>query len=165
MKYLTLVRHAKSSWKAVDLPDFERPLNKRGKRDLPALCERLIAFSAQPDRLLFSPATRTRLTAERIIERLSIPLEHCQECPDCYEACTTALLEQIQIQPDSINHLMLVGHNPGLQDLGSFLLGDTVPHFPTSAVLQLQLDIDHWSDCAPQTGRCLRLDYPGLHAN
>ncbi|TVQ74425.1 MAG: histidine phosphatase family protein, partial [Oceanospirillales bacterium] len=130
MKLLTLVRHAKSSWKHADLTDFDRPLNKRGKQDLPLLCERLIQYQLYPDQLIFSPATRTRLTAARIIDRLAIPSEQCQDNPEIYESSAETLLQVIQQVTDQTSHLMLVGHNPGLQDLGNYLLEgrSSVPH-------------------------------------
>ena len=165
MKLLTLVRHAKSSWKHDELTDFDRPLNKRGKHDLPLLCERLIQYQLFPDQLIYSPATRTRLTATRIIERLSIPREHCQDLPDIYESSGETLLEVVQHIPDQTNHLMLVGHNPGLQDLANHLLGSesAVSHFPTSAVVHLSVDIEHWKDLHSGCAKCIRLDYPKLH--
>lgn len=166
MKFLTLVRHAKSSWKHDGLKDFDRPLNKRGKQDLPLLCERLIQYQLFPDQLIFSPATRTRLTAARIIERLAIPLPHCQDHPEIYESSTETLLQVIQQVTNQTNHLMLVGHNPGLQDLGNYLLEgrSSVPHFPTSAVLHLGLNIEKWSDLHRGCANCIRLDYPKLHS-
>lgn len=164
MKYLTLVRHAKSSWKDPDLSDFQRPLNKRGQRDLPNLCERLAGFKLYPDRLIYSPAKRTRMTAEGIIHKLSLATDSFLSCPPVYEASAAELLNLISLQANNIQHLMLVGHNPGLQDLGKLLTGEAIPHFPTSAVLHLQLTIDDWQAIGSATARCQLLDYPGLHA-
>lgn len=164
MKYLTLVRHAKSSWKDPSLSDFQRPLNKRGQRDLPALCQRLADCKLIPDRLIYSPAKRTEMTAEGIIHRLSLTADTLLSCPPVYEASATELLKLISMQADKTQHLMLVGHNPGLQDLGDLLTGEAIPHFPTSAVLHLQLTIDDWQAIGPATAKCQLLDYPGLHA-
>lgn len=164
MKYLTLVRHAKSSWKDPSLSDYHRPLNKRGLRDLPALCERLAGFKLQPDRLIYSPARRTQTTAEGIIHKLSIAADMVLPCASVYEATATELLNLIRSEADNTDHLMLVGHNPGLQDLGDLLSGEAVPHLPTSAVLHLALHIDHWQEAGPATATCQLLDYPGLHA-
>ncbi|WP_417581915.1 SixA phosphatase family protein [Nitrincola sp.] len=165
MKYLTLVRHAKSSWKDLSLSDYQRPLNQRGLRDLPALCERLAGFKLLPDRLIYSPARRTQITAEGIIHRLSLTTDAVLSCATVYEASATELLNLISSEANNTNHLMLVGHNPGLQDLGDLLTAETLPHFPTSAVLHLALHIDHWQEAGPATATCQLLDYPGLHTH
>lgn len=163
MKHLILIRHAKSSWKTADLDDFDRPLNKRGIRDLPALCERLSSYHISPDQVLYSPATRTRLTADRIIDHLNIPAQDCSAVADIYEANVSSLLTILQRTPEETHQLMLIGHNPGLQELGSVLTAASIPHFPTSAMLYLELDIAHWTDIRTGCARCIRLDYPKLH--
>lgn len=163
MKHLILVRHAKSSWKSTDLQDYDRPLNARGIRDLPALCERLKSFNIQPDQLIYSPAIRTQLTADRIMNHLKIQTVACSAVPDIYEANVATLLTILQRTTEETTALMLVGHNPGLQELGSVLTAETVPHFPTSAVLHLELDIARWTDLRTGCARCIRLDYPKLH--
>lgn len=163
MKYLTLVRHAKSSWKDQELADFDRPLNKRGKHDLPLLCERLLQASIQPDFLLFSTALRTKVTAEMIIKRLKLPNSSCLPCDEIYESSPTTLRQVIAQTPAKVERLMVVGHNPGLQQLGEDLLGQSLPHFPTSAVLHLACAVESWSQLSEHTARLVWFDYPKLH--
>lgn len=163
MKHLTLIRHAKSSWKEEELSDFDRPLNKRGKNDLPLLCERLLQAKITPDFLLYSSSLRTTLTAEMIIKRLNLPQAICHPCADIYESSPATLLHVIQQTPAEAEHLMLVGHNPGLQELGKLLLGQSLPHFPTSAVLHLTCPVESWQELEEQRARLVWFDYPKLH--
>lgn len=163
MKRLTLVRHAKSSWKHPDLSDFERPLSTRGKRDLTGLAKRLSVQQPNPDLLLHSSALRTTATAERIIQALDLASEHCLAVPEMYESCYETLLNLIQSQPDHFRHIMLVGHNPGLMDLGNYLTGENISHFPTSGVQFIQISVLEWREVAQSCGILLQLDYPKLH--
>lgn len=163
MKQLTLIRHAKSSWKEPELTDFERPLNQRGQRDLPLMASRVRGFELIPDRLLYSSALRTRLTAQVLADTLRLPAAACIEVPEMYEACWETLLNLLQGQPDQLQHIMLVGHNPGLADLGNYLSGEHLPHFPTSAVQQLALSVLSWSELAENCATLQRFDYPKLH--
>ncbi|MBE0617968.1 MAG: histidine phosphatase family protein, partial [Proteobacteria bacterium] len=79
MKRLTLVRHAKSGHKDGSLPDFERPLSRRGKEDAPEMGRRLAARGVLPDALVTSPAKRARKTAEKIARALDFPEEAIRE--------------------------------------------------------------------------------------
>ncbi|WP_151702543.1 SixA phosphatase family protein [Nitrincola alkalilacustris] len=163
MKRLTLVRHAKSSWKHPDLSDFERPLSTRGKRDLSGLAKRLSEQQPSPDLLLHSSALRTTATAERIIQTLDLADEQCLAVPEMYESCYETLLNLIQSQADHFRHIMLVGHNPGLMDLGNYLTGENISHFPTSGVQFIQISVLEWREVAQSCGILLHLDYPKLH--
>lgn len=163
MKYLTLVRHAKSSWKDTGLKDFDRPLNKRGQRDLTGLAERLQQTLPRPDQLLFSPAKRTQLTQEPLVIAWQLDTQQVVAVPQAYEASATVLLARLRQTTDEMQHLVLVGHNPGLSDLTSLLTGNLMDYFPTAAFAHLELQLEHWSQLAEQTARLLHFDYPKLH--
>jgi len=163
MKRLTLIRHAKSSWDDPFLDDFDRPLNHRGQHDLPLMCQRLVAHGPAPDHLVHSSALRTRLTAAPLIEAFNLDSDRVSASAEIYEADTGSLNALIRRQADSIEHLMLVGHNPGLTLLGLWLCPDAPTHFPTAAIQQLQLSIDYWSDLRAECGRLSWYDYPKLH--
>ncbi|MDO6594780.1 histidine phosphatase family protein [Neptuniibacter sp. 1_MG-2023] len=163
MKKLTLVRHAKSSWKHPELTDFERPLNKRGKRDLPAMVERLADYQLTPDTLLSSGATRTLSTAKAICSRLAIPQNQILEIPELYESSAETLLLVLQNMPESYKHIMLVGHNPGLEHLASILRQESVTKFPTAAVMHLHLSIKNWHELAEGCASLSLFDYPKKH--
>lgn len=163
MKQLTLIRHAKSSWKDPGLSDFERPLNKRGKRDLPLMAERVRSFELIPDRLLYSSAVRTRATSQVLCDTLHLPTAACIDVPEMYEACWETLLNLLQGQPDSLQHVMLVGHNPGIADLGNYLSGEHLLQVPTASVQHLILSVLTWSELAENCATRQRFDYPKLH--
>jgi phosphohistidine phosphatase len=88
MKRLMLMRHAKSSWDQPDLPDFDRPLNKRGKRDAPLMARRLCELGEKPDLILSSPAERAIRTAMVVAEELGIPKkENCSKRRYLFSRC------------------------------------------------------------------------------
>ncbi|GAA0792521.1 SixA phosphatase family protein [Marinobacterium sediminicola] len=164
MKRLTLIRHAKSSWDDPFLADFDRPLNHRGQYDLPLMCARVQAHGPRPDRLIHSSALRTRLTATPLIEAFELDNASVMSTERIYEASEDALLELIRQQPDHIEHLMLVGHNPGLLMLAHWLCEEAPAKLPTSAVIQLELATAHWDTLEPDSARLLWFDFPKLHA-
>ncbi len=162
MRTLTLIRHAKSSWKDPELDDFLRPLNKRGKRDLPLMVERLAAAGLQPDLCLTSAANRAITTAQYTCAHLENqpPLA---EIPELYESCKETLLNVLQQQSDQHHYIMMFGHNPGLQQLGEYITGERFEKFPTCAVMHIHLSITCWSELAAGCGTLNWLDYPKLH--
>ncbi|MBV1786797.1 histidine phosphatase family protein [Marinobacterium sp. D7] len=163
MKQLTLIRHAKSSWDNPGLDDFDRPLNARGMRDLPLMATRVKAMGLIPQRLLYSSATRTAVTARTLAQTLELDDRAFIAIPEMYEACWETLLNLLQGQPDHLDSIMLVGHNPGMADLGSYLSGHAQYHFPTSAVQHLMLNVLSWSELAESCGSTQIFDYPKLH--
>lgn len=163
MRQLTLIRHAKSSWSDPALTDFERPLNKRGNRDLPALGQRIAQFDLYPDLILSSGAVRAMTTAESVANALDIPPEEICEIPELYESCYETLLNVLQNQSDRYKHIMLFGHNPGLEMLGYFLTHESLAKFPTSAVMHIHLSVTRWSELAESCGTLTLFDYPKKH--
>lgn len=161
MKKLTLIRHAKSSWADPTLPDFNRPLNKRGQDDLPRMSTRVARQLPQADLILSSGATRARATAEELINlQLDAPLAFV---PELYESCYETLLNILQSQSDRHQHLIVVGHNPGLESLGYYLTHEQLEKFPTAAVLHIHLSVRSWSELAESCGTSSWFDYPKLH--
>lgn len=164
MKILTLIRHAKSSWDDPFLDDFERPLNHRGHHDLPLMCARMQAQGPTPDRLIHSSALRARLTATPLIDALNLPDSAVYDTSSIYEASDSELLDLIRLQPDVIDHLLLVGHNPGLLQLAQWLCQAMPDTLPTAAIVQLELPLEQWDTLAPHCARLRWYDYPKLHA-
>lgn len=165
MKELTLVRHAKSSWKYPELDDFDRPLNNRGRHDLPAMTKRIAAYPLRPDLILSSSAKRALTTATAIHTCLQLPVEQLQTQPELYEACSETLMLILQNLPESTQHVMLVGHNPGLESLAYLLTHEPLEKFPTAAVLHLQLGITEWHELAEDCASIILFDYPKKHLN
>jgi phosphohistidine phosphatase len=152
MKRLTLVRHAKSSWKNSALADVDRPLSGRGKRDAPRMASYLAQQGIVPDIILASPSRRTRQTAKRFAAELLGGKEHALYDPALYEAATDVLLERVRVLDDHWRHVMLVGHNPGLTDFADQLAGLGVDNIPTCGVVVIDIDLSSWREVAPRTG-------------
>ena len=136
---LVLLRHAKSSWED-DLPDVERPLAPRGRRDAAAAGHWLAAHVGRPDLVLCSTAVRTRHTWARVAEAEPDalgPVEVRFE-PSIYEAWSDTLLNVARGLPDDVATAVLVGHGPGLPDLAQRLNRGSgsapLPDFKTSAI-------------------------------
>ena len=165
MKRLTLVRHAKSSWEESGLADFERPLGKRGKKDAPVMGERLAARGDPPDLVVSSPAKRARKTAKLIARELDLPDEGLTWKEEIYLAETDMLLKVVRGLDDRFGHVMLVGHNPGLTELGN-LLGDCgIENIPTCGVLCLDFDAESWKTVGPDSGTLVFYDTPKNPSN
>lgn len=144
MKTLLLLRHAKSSWKDEELDDHERPLNKRGKRDAPRMGQLLCDEQLLPDLIVSSSAKRTRRTAELIAEAAGYRGE-TRVLGDAYEAGGARLLELIRNFPEPAARVVLVGHNPGLEELLEQLTGEYRP-LSTAALAQLEIPCENWSE-------------------
>jgi phosphohistidine phosphatase len=145
MKTLTLVRHAKSSWKDTSLADRDRPLNKRGERDAPEMGRRIAAAGIRPSLIVSSPAVRAWTTARIIADEIGYPREFLQRDKRLYLASVNAILDVIVAQDNGFNNLMLVGHNPGFTDFANFLVPGLTNNIPTAGVVSVQLDTDDWS--------------------
>ena len=111
-KRITLLRHAKSSWKDASLADRDRPLNRRGNKTAPDMGKRLAELGVRPSLLLTSPAKRARETARLIARELNYPLEFIQSESDLYLATPETILQIVARQDNGFNDVMLFGHNP-----------------------------------------------------
>ena len=151
MKRLFLLRHAKSSWDDPRLADFDRPLNARGQRAAPLMGRYLRDRKIRPDLILCSPAERARQTVALLAEAagLSAPLRYDERI---YEATATRLAEVVSQADEGAGTLLLVGHNPGLEELLELLTGET-RRMPTAALACVQLDTERWAKLAPRSGR------------
>ena len=161
MKYLTLLRHAKSSWKGPQLADFDRPLNKRGRTDAPFMGERLAFRGLNPDRIIASPALRARLTAEVVALALQRGEESIHWEASISEADLTTLLTLIRKLPDSWQDILLVGHNPGLTELANCLAPCNIANIVTCGAVRIALPADTWTAAGRQAGRLEFYDTPG----
>lgn len=160
MKILTLVRHAKSSWKDTSLTDRDRPLNKRGKRDAPEMGRRIAAAGIRPSLIVSSPAVRAWTTAKVIANEIGYPREFLQRDNALYLGSVNGILDVIASQDVGFNSLMLVGHNPGFTDLANYLVPGLTNNVPTAGVISVELDTDEWTLYdKPDTGLLL-YDFP-----
>lgn len=137
---LFLLRHAKSAWNTAASNDFDRPLNKRGKSDVPRIGRWLLDHECFPDHIICSPAKRARNSLERIQLVLGLEEQQITWEPRVYGANLETLLDLLAECDDSVGNLLLVGHNPGLEDLLIYLCGsamrrsEAVKLMPTASV-------------------------------
>ncbi|APG28978.1 hypothetical protein A7E78_02145 [Syntrophotalea acetylenivorans] len=162
-KRLTLLRHAKSSWRDPDLTDFDRPLNKRGQRDAPMMGRRLAKRGFAPDLFLVSPALRTRLTAEIIAEQLEVDIGKLSFDHGIYLAGAHELINLLRCIDEQLQDVLLIGHNPGITDLANYLVGACIENVPTCGVFSVSLPITSWRDLEGTAGNLLFYDYPKKH--
>lgn len=151
MKTLLLLRHAKSSWKIPDQPDFERPLNGRGRRSAPLMGRHLRRQGIEPDLVLCSPAERTRQTAALFTEAARVRAEVRYD-ERIYEASGLQLLEVVAQAGEGANTVLLIGHNPGLEEL-LFMLTGEMQLMPTAALARVDLSVERWGEVREQAGR------------
>jgi phosphohistidine phosphatase len=150
MHTLYLLRHAKSSWADQGLPDHERPLAPRGRRDGTRIANHLVRLGIEPGLVLCSSAERTRETLELLRPALGATAAVRVE-EDLYAASCERLLERIRALPEAVASLLVIGHNPGLQQLGLFLastgaeLERLEAKFPTAALATLTIPDTTWS--------------------
>lgn len=150
MKTLYLLRHAKSSWKDATLKDFERPLNKRGLKDIKVIGRFMRAKKISPALVISSPAERARETAELLLKALPAKLE-LRFDERIYEASSERLLEVVSQIEDACDSVLLVGHNPGLGDLTGRLIG-THSHLPTATLVSIELPVEKWNKVRSKLG-------------
>ncbi len=163
MKRLYVIRHAKSSWSDPALGDFERPLNKRGKRDAPFMGARLKKGGAHPDMIVSSPARRAVKTAREIAKAVGFPAGKIVKEMTIYDASLYDLLAVVRKIPDACDEVIMVGHNPGFSDLAGYLASDSSVYMPTCAVFCVDLEVDSWASIAVGIGRTVSYDYPKKH--
>jgi phosphohistidine phosphatase len=150
MRRVYLLRHAKSSWKDHSLADRDRPLAGRGRRAAKAMAAHLQAEGVRPDLVLCSPARRTRETLERIEGAFGGPVEASFE-DALYGAGEAELLARLEALPQEVGSVMLIGHNPGLEELALALaskgtgLARLREKYPTAALATIDLPAERWS--------------------
>ncbi|MCH9005012.1 MAG: histidine phosphatase family protein [Proteobacteria bacterium] len=162
MKILTLVRHAKSSWKDTTLTDRQRPLNSRGERDAPEMGRRIADHDIRPSLILSSPAVRAWTTAKSIAAAMGYPAEFLQREETLYLASLDDLLDIVTAQDNGFNSLMIVGHNPGLTEFANFLAPHLTDNLPTAGVVSVQIDREDWSLYGQPETELIFYDYPKL---
>lgn len=163
MKFLYLVRHAKSSWDDSSLADRERPLNKRGYRDAPEMGRRLAARKVALDAIWSSPARRADETARLLAKALSFPRKKISHFDDLYDCTAEDLFRVLRNCPDKVDSLLVVGHNPAVTDFADQLISDQedeIDWMPTCCVVALQFSFSSWQELRKEQGRLLFLDFP-----
>ncbi|WP_231460112.1 histidine phosphatase family protein [Pedobacter sp. Leaf132] len=157
-KQLLLVRHGKSDWGNLDLKDFDRPLNKRGKENVPEMAERLLKKGFKFDLIVSSPAKRAKTTAKFFAEAYNVDDIRYEE--SIYEANTTTLLKVVNGLDDAADIIVMFGHNPGFTDLANELSDADIYNIPTAGMVLMSFPFDSWKMISKGTGDLVFFDYP-----
>ncbi len=158
MKTLLLLRHAKSSRDDLGLLDFDRPLAPRGRKDAPRIGKELKKRKLLPDLIIASPAVRAKETIEAVIQVAQLDLSP-QFDESLYGASSDQLLALMRLIPDRSSCVLLVGHNPGFEELVEQLTG-AYRQMPTAAVACIEFQVDHWEEIQDNTGKLAWLMTP-----
>ncbi|WP_455223458.1 SixA phosphatase family protein [Kaarinaea lacus] len=165
---LFIVRHAKSDWTNDVTNDFDRPLARRGEKSLPLIATWLRSHNIKPELLFSSPAKRAKQTADAIIRKLNIPQHSITFDKRLYLATTDTLVEVLaetaELSPPPAS-VMLVGHNPGLENLLLRLCADPLPYtedgklLTTGNVVQLRFN-QSWDTLGTKQGQLVNFIRP-----
>jgi len=167
MKTLTLLRHAKSGWDDPVERDFDRPLNGRGRRAAHRMGRYLRDESLAFDQVVASPALRVQQTIAGVEDGYGQPLSPTLD-RRIYMASASTLLDVVHGFDDAQANILLVGHNPGLEDLVLMLVPDDEAglrdeveiKYPTATLAEMRFDVDRWADVDERTGTLVRLMRP-----
>jgi phosphohistidine phosphatase len=167
MRTLSLFRHAKSDWSSPGLDDFHRPLADRGRDAAPRMGAYMAREGVRPQLILCSAAVRTRQTLDLVLPELGHEPEISYE-KGLYLAPGSLMLARLHKVPDSVSHVMMVGHDPGMHELAVALSGSGDAQcrkalslkFPTAGLAVITFDVATWAEVAPGQGRLVRFMTP-----
>ena len=144
MKTLYLLRHAKSSWQDASLPDRDRPLEARGERDAAKMSKRWSQQHEKPDLIMSSPAARALATAKVVAQGLDYKAKNIAVDERLYAATQDSLLLVIEALDHKLERVMLVGHNPGFEEL-AHRFDCAISHMPTCALAEFRFEAKSWA--------------------
>ncbi|MFD2203626.1 SixA phosphatase family protein [Shivajiella indica] len=159
MKKLIFMRHAKSSWDDPYLNDHKRPLADRGLRDAPRMANRLKKRDINVDAIISSDAERAKTTALIIAEALHFNKDKIKFTENLYMASANSILSEIKKTKNSVDTLLVFGHNPGFNDIID-KLGGEIDNLPTAGQFGFKIDIKDWEEIGPKKAKVWFFDYP-----
>lgn len=161
MKSLYVIRHAKSSWGDFTQPDFDRPLNERGKRDAPVMAKRLIDAGVTIDLFISSPAKRAHKTCKLFCEVFNRAESDIKLINELYHASSQMLYEVVGSISDKHSSAAVFCHNPGITDFVNSLDAMVqVDNMPTCSIVGVRISADSWKDFATSKKEYLFFKYP-----
>ena len=163
MKKIYLIRHAKSSWKDLSLRDFDRPLNKRGKRDAPFMASLLKGKGVIPDRIISSPANRAFTTACHFADALGIDHSDILKKSEIYEAFPEDLHQLILSLDEDWTTVFLFGHNPGFTSYANRYASEYIANMPTCSIVGLLSTADRWAALDPSNSKVTEFYFPKMY--
>jgi phosphohistidine phosphatase len=152
MKYLTIIRHAKSSWEHPDLDDFVRPLNDRGQTAIPLIGNYLQQQQIYPDLIISSPATRAIETAKGIAFILQYNVKNIQIEPVVYFGTSSSIINVLKELDKQYKDVFLFGHEPILSSVIFHFTKKSIEKFPTCSVCRIAFNVKDWKEM--KTGSC-----------
>lgn len=167
MKTLTLLRHAKSGWDDPVARDFDRPLNAKGRKAAQVMGRHMKTGGLAFDHIVASPARRVVETIAEVAAGYGAPIDPAWD-KRLYLASSATLLDVARETPAEADRLLMIGHNPGLEDFVLMLLAGGEPalvtaaeeKYPTATIAELTFDVDHWADVAAAAGTLTRFVRP-----
>ena len=161
MKTLLLVRHAKSSWGDFTLPDFDRPLNERGKKDAPEMAKRLLARKISIDAFVSSPAKRAKKTCKLFCREFNEQEDKIIYVDRLYLAPAHAFFDVVKSLNNKFKTVAVFAHNPGITEFANSLCGEAaVDDMPTCAVFAIEIRTDDWAGLESAEKKFLFFDHP-----
>src|SRR5688572_28712975 len=160
MKRVIIVRHAKSSWDDPSIPDFERPLNERGRHDAPEMAKRLVDKKVAIDAFISSPAKRAKKTASLFAKEFGQSKEDLVLVDALHHAAPEQFYEAIEKAPAKAKTIAIFSHNPGITDFVNTLTETRVDDMPTCAVFAVKSSIGDWKDFRQSPREFWFFDYP-----
>lgn len=160
---LSIVRHATAQERGESLPDFERPLVKKGAKEAAAVARHLAATRPAPDLMVSSFANRAIETAHIFAKAFRYPLQRIILRDVFYGSPSVEdLVREIRKQPDEFESLMLFGHDPVFSELAAHLVQGFRASIPKAGVVTAEFAVDHWADLASGSGRLVEFTAPAL---
>ena len=156
------MRHAQANFPSHVNSDYERPLTERGTRDVARAAALLRQRGTVPERARASSALRARQTVLGICEHLNMPADTVDLEESLYLASPAVLIKHIQHTPDGVNTLLIVAHNPGMEEL-IYLLSDTTVALPPAGLATISFDAPLWSAIGPAQGQITHFFTPDIH--
>lgn len=144
MKTVYLIRHAKSSW-SFDLSDHDRPLGKRGRKDVIRMGKHLAEHQPKPEIMISSTASRAFYTALHICDQMGIDEGHIRLERNLYHAGANEILKAIKDAPNC-DRLALFGHNPGFTSASNALANLDFDNVPTCGIVGINFNVKYWND-------------------
>ena len=160
MKTLLLIRHAKSSWDDAAMKDFDRPLNDKGRRDAPAMAERLLKAGVSIDLFVSSPAKRAKKTAEYFLEAYDRKEKELEVVPALYHPEIKAFKDVIAGLDDKLNTVAIFSHNPGITAFANIVSTARIDNIPTCGIFAVRVEVEHWGDFLASGPAFWFFDYP-----
>lgn len=159
MKTLFLIRHAKSSWSDMSLDDFDRPLNKRGKRDAPIMAQWLKDTIGDLDAIISSPAKRAKTTAKHFAAMFDVKVDYQKSL---YHAGQEEILSSVYGANDGDGRVAIFGHNPGFTYFANSFTSDEmyIDNVPTCGIVAIESSVSKWSDFDEQNSKLKFFMYP-----